>query len=196
DARAAGPSGNALNWSVSGADTGDVSPACQVKGGIGSQTLNCDAVDLGDATTSQSYTVHVVSGTAADGPAFTITNIATAHATNHPDVSDHDSVHVHHPVIDILKTGPATAQAGDEVGYTLTVTNPGQESFADSTVKVTDPICNGAPVTLIGKGGDTSPTSLDPGDVWTYSCSVKTAIADTAIHNTANVVGCDALGKC
>jgi uncharacterized repeat protein (TIGR01451 family) len=100
-----------------------------------------------------------------------------------------------HPAIKIEKTGPATGQAGDKIGYVLTVTNPGDEAFADATVKVTDAQCNGAPVELIGKGGDASPATLDPGDVWTYSCSVQTNVGDTAVHNTALVEGADEFGK-
>ena len=61
---------------------------------------------------------------------------------------------------------------------------------------MTDQQCNGDPVALIGKGGDGSPDTLDPGDVWTYSCSVQTAVGDTAVHNTATANGCDQLGGC
>jgi len=85
---------------------------------------------------------------------------------------------------------------GDKVGYTLTVTNPGDTPLGDPTVKVSDAQCNGDPVTLLGKGGDASPATLDPGDTWTYSCSVQTAAGDTAIHNTATVTGCDSIGGC
>jgi hypothetical protein len=110
--------------------------------------------------------------------------------------SDDARVRIFHPAIAIDKTGPATATAGDKVAYTLTVTNPGDASFAESTVTVTDQKCTGDPVTLIGKGGDTSPSSLDPGDVWTYSCSVQTATGDTLIENVAQVKGCDQFGTC
>jgi uncharacterized repeat protein (TIGR01451 family) len=120
-----------------------------------------------------------------------------------PNPSDHvvsneddASVPVFHPAIAIDKTGPATAQAGDKVAYVLTVTNPGDIGFAESTVKVADQQCNAEPVTLIGKSGDSSPSSLDPGDTWTYSCSVQTAVGDSAVHNTAGVTGCDRFGKC
>jgi uncharacterized repeat protein (TIGR01451 family) len=102
-------------------------------------------------------------------------------------VSDSATTLIVHPAVAIDKAGPGTATAGDEVSYVLTVTNPGDSSFAESTVQVSDPQCNGQPVTLIGKGGDTSPSSFDPGDTWTYSCSVKTADGDTAIHNVATV---------
>jgi uncharacterized repeat protein (TIGR01451 family) len=130
-----------------------------------------------------------------------ITNVATVEGKNSfgdqvGPVSDDAPVLIVHPAIAIDKTGPAHANQGDKVAYTLTVTNPGDEALAESTVKVTDAQCNGDPVTLIGKGGDASPTSLDPGDTWTYSCSVQTSAGQTSVHNVANVTGCDQFGKC
>ncbi|MEA2497519.1 MAG: hypothetical protein QOJ29_5430, partial [Thermoleophilaceae bacterium] len=121
----------------------------------------------------------------------------TVHGGDHLVSNEDDaSVPILHPQIAIDKTGPATAQAGDKVSYVLTVTNPGDQGFAESTVTIADQQCNGDPVTLIGKGGDATPTSFDPGDAWTYSCSVQTAPGDTAIHNVADVTGCDRYDKC
>jgi uncharacterized repeat protein (TIGR01451 family) len=99
------------------------------------------------------------------------------------------------PAIAIDKTGPATANAGDKVTYTLTVTDPGNTSFPEGNVNVSDPQCNGAPVTLVSKNGDGSPGTLDPGDSWTYNCSVQTSSSDTAVHNVATVVGTDTNGN-
>lgn len=123
-----------------------------------------------------------------------IVNTATVNATNEngqplPPKTSSASTAIKHPAIAIDKTGPATAQAGDKVSYTLTVTNPGDVSFTEANVQVNDPQCNGDPVTLVGKGGDTSTGSFDPGDVWTYTCSVQTQVGDTAIHNVATVTG-------
>jgi uncharacterized repeat protein (TIGR01451 family) len=130
-----------------------------------------------------------------------VVNTATVQGTNSfgepvGPVSDDAPVLIVHPAIAIDKSGPARANAGDKVAYTLTVTNPGDESFAEATVKVADAQCNGDPVTLIGKGGDASPASLDPGDTWTYTCSVQTTAGQTSIHNVASVTGCDQYGKC
>jgi uncharacterized repeat protein (TIGR01451 family) len=128
-----------------------------------------------------------------------ITNVATATGNDeygdpHSDTDD-DTTKVIHPAIKIDKTGPATAQAGDKIAYVLTVTNPGDTPLADGTIVISDPQCNGAPVTLIGKNGDASPGSLDPGDVWTYTCSVQTAVGDQSVENHATVEGKDQLGK-
>jgi len=128
-----------------------------------------------------------------------ITNVATASGKdefgNPVSDQDDDTTKVIHPAIKIVKTGPATAQAGDKIAYVLTVTNPGDTPLADSTVVITDQQCNGDPVTLVSKNGDASSASLDPGDVWTYTCSVQTALGDTGVENHASVVGRDPLGQ-
>ncbi len=100
------------------------------------------------------------------------------------------------PAIAIDKTGPATAQAGDTLRYTLYVTNPGDIPFPASSVRVTDPTCDDPPA-LVGKadtnGADDSPGTLDPGDTWTYACSRKTTAPPdcrpTTVPNTATVNG-------
>jgi hypothetical protein len=96
------------------------------------------------------------------------------------------------PAIAIDKTGPATAVAGETLRYTLSVRNPGYVPFPAASVRVTDPNCDDPPE-LVGKGGDATPRTLDPGDTWTYSCSRKTtAAADctpSVVPNTATVTG-------
>jgi hypothetical protein len=102
------------------------------------------------------------------------------------------NVRVGAPAIAIDKTGPATAVAGETLRYTLYVTNPGYVPFPAASVRVTDPNCDDPPE-LVGKGGDATPGTLDPGDTWTYSCSRKTtAAADctpSVLPNTATVTG-------
>jgi hypothetical protein len=128
-----------------------------------------------------------------------ITNVATASGKdefgNPVSDQDDDTTKVIHPAIKIDKTGPATAKAGDKIAYVLTVTNPGDTPLDGSTVSITDEQCNGDPVTLLSKGGDGTPDTLDPGDVWTYTCSVQTAPTDTSVENHASVVGKDQLGQ-
>ena len=68
------------------------------------------------------------------------------------------------PAIAIDKTGPATAEAGARLRYTLYVENIGAVPFPASAVDVTDADCD-TPPELDGKSGDTSPGTLDPGDV-------------------------------
>jgi hypothetical protein len=94
------------------------------------------------------------------------------------------------PVIAIDKSGPASALAGTAVEYTLLVSDPGATSFPAAKVVVSDALCSSTPV-LVTKNGDSSPDFLNPGDRWTYTCSVATQPGQTAVHNTGNVTGTD-----
>jgi hypothetical protein len=98
------------------------------------------------------------------------------------------------PVISIDKSGPASALAGTNVEYTLNVTDPGPTAFPAASVLVTDPMCSTAPI-LVTKNGDSSADFLNPGDRWTYMCSVTTQLGQTSVHNTGNVTGTDVNGK-
>jgi hypothetical protein len=68
------------------------------------------------------------------------------------------------PQIQVVKDGPATAHSGDLLTFGYTVTNPGNVPLTGVTA--TDDKCS--PLT---RTGDTSDTTLDPGDTWTYTCS-------------------------
>jgi hypothetical protein len=98
------------------------------------------------------------------------------------------------PAIGIEKSGPATATAGDQLTYTLDVTNPGDLPFAAADVAVTDAKCDAAPA-LKSTNGDETPDVLNPGDKWTYTCSVQTAAGQTSVVNVADVKGTDEYGK-
>src|SRR4029079_19688393 len=138
-----------------------------------------DDDDLLDPGETWTYTCTTPAKHADEDANHVITNVATETGKDpYGDPvsdTDDDTTKVIHPAIAIDKTGPASATAGYKIAYVLTVTNPGDTSFGESTVKVADEQCNGDPVTLLGKGGDGSPGSLDPGDVWTYTCSLQTA---------------------
>jgi hypothetical protein len=85
------------------------------------------------------------------------------------------------PGITVEKSGPAAAYVGDEVTYTFNVTNTGGVKLTDVTVE--DDRC--AP--LVKTAGD---ASLDPGDVWTYSCSTTiTGSMGDALVNTVEACG-------
>jgi uncharacterized repeat protein (TIGR01451 family) len=155
--------------------------------------------DLLDPGETWNYTCTTPANHAFEDANHIITNIATASGLNpvgdRVSDQDDDTIKVIHPAIKIDKTGPATAQAGDKISYVLTVTNPGDTPLAASTLVVSDPQCNGDPVTLLSKNGDGSPDSFDPGDVWTYTCSLQTGSGDTSVENHATAEGKDQLGK-
>jgi archaellum component FlaG (FlaF/FlaG flagellin family) len=123
-----------------------------------------------------------------DGEANPIVNTATVTAKDElghavpPATSQHQTVLLH-PTVSIDKTGPETATAGTAVTYTLVITNTGDESFASSLVVVSDARCE-APPALVSVNGDGSAASFDPGDKWTYTCTVQTAVGETLVHKT------------
>ena len=101
------------------------------------------------------------------------------------------------PAIAIRKAGPALAEAGDTLAYTLYVTNPGDVPFPAAAVVVRDPDC-GAPPELVekqrGSGADGTPRTLDPGDTWVYRCSRRTTdpgntCEPSRVPNSATVTG-------
>ena len=127
-----------------------------------------------------------------------VTNTVTATGTDQEEkpvtATDKHDTTILHPAIGIRKTGPATAQAGSLVTYTLTVTNPGDVGFAQPLVVVTDGLCE-APPALQSTNGDPSPATFDPGDTWTYTCSVQTQVGQTSVDNVANAKGTDTNGR-
>ncbi|HVF80163.1 MAG TPA: hypothetical protein VNA28_17855, partial [Solirubrobacteraceae bacterium] len=105
------------------------------------------------------------------------------------DTDQHSTLLIH-PAIAIDKTGPATAQAGAAVQYSLNVTNPGDVRFLAANVNVADTLCQ-APPMLSSKNGDSTPGQLDPGDRWTYTCTVQTLVGQTVVNNVGTVTGTD-----
>ena len=96
------------------------------------------------------------------------------------------------PGIEIVKSGPLTATAGDTLRYTLDVTNIGDVPFLADAVNVTDEACDDTPE-LVSDNGDPSPGTLGPGETWTYACSHKTSAGGgdcepTRVDNTGVVM--------
>jgi uncharacterized repeat protein (TIGR01451 family) len=116
------------------------------------------------------------------------------HEETHTATDSHET-RILHPAVDIEKTGPATALVGTPLGYTLTVTNPGDVPFAAQEVGVTDPKCEQPPAGP-NTGTDATPNQLDPGDTWTYTCTAQTTgqPAGTFV-NTATVTAKDFNGR-
>ena len=91
------------------------------------------------------------------------------------------------PQMTVVKTvAPAVVDSGDVVTYTVVVTNTGDDPLGDVTAIDTQ-CALGAPT----KEGGNQDDALDPGEVWTYSCSTA-VVADT--DNTVSVTAVDSLG--
>jgi hypothetical protein len=97
------------------------------------------------------------------------------------------SVDVIDPEIAVVKRAdPTSIYAGDIVTYTYTVTNPGDDPLSD--VRVSDDKCGSANPA----GGDENENyDLDPGEVWTYTCST---VLNSDTLNTATAAGIDSAG--
>jgi len=135
---------------------------------------------------------------------FTVTG--TAHGTfqgeditfpGDPDEQTNTTVRVISPATTLLKSAsPTTIHSGDTVTYTYTETNGttgGNLADRDiSGVSISDNKCS--PLSFVS--GDTnSDTKLNPGETWTFTCSVAITTAATSVTNTATASGTDALGS-
>ena len=109
----------AAGWTL---DSNSGSATCAVTGAVGGQELDCSAVDLGSG---ESYTLHVSAATSF--AACTVyDNTATASASNAPDAQGSDSIQCQKPDLSVTKTADAASvNAGDPLGFTITVSNAG-----------------------------------------------------------------------
>lgn len=197
--------GSSLDTVVTVTNTGDVG-------------LTID--DLGDSLRADlaSTCTQGTGSSLAPGASFTCTYDDTAQPpaggglrVNHASVAAHDSygrdvgaddtryAKVISPVIAITVDNVDAIHSGDQVLYTFTVTNPGDTPLAH--VGVVLDACD-APPALQSKSGGNDDDSLDPGEMWTFTCLATTPrVAATAFHaaseqvaGTATASGTDVLG--
>jgi uncharacterized repeat protein (TIGR01451 family) len=124
-------------------------------------------------------------------PSADITNTVTVSGSHSlvgsVNSTDVVSVEVIDPEIAIAKRAdPTSIYAGDTVTYTYTVANPGDDPL--SSVHVSDDKCDA--VNLVG-GDDNDNYDLDPGEVWTYTCST---VLNSDTLNIATAAGIDSAG--
>ncbi|MBI3647519.1 MAG: DUF11 domain-containing protein, partial [Actinobacteria bacterium] len=119
-----------------------------------------------------------------------LTNTVTATATgadSGKQVSDTDSCStdvLHQPGIQVTKSCPRSAGVGDDITYSITVTNTGNEQLTD--VSVQDP--------LLGGTLGTFPSTLDPGEsvTRTFHHTVSAEDPDPLVNTvTASGTGAD-----
>jgi hypothetical protein len=90
--------------------------------------------------------------------------------------------------IDVEKSAvESTAVAGSTVNFTMSVTNTGNTSFASYVFD--DPRCDEQRT-----GSNAGDTTLDPGETWTYACSMATQAGQTSADNTATATGTNSQG--
>lgn len=136
------PAGDGVSWSIQ-SQTGGA--GCVVSGTAPTQTLACGPIDLDPG---EGFSVHVVSDTQPTGAecvSAILENEATADATNHAAITANDTITIQCPDITITKVADAdVVDAGQDVGFTITVDNAGPGTAYDVTIS--DPLPAGAGV--------------------------------------------------
>jgi uncharacterized repeat protein (TIGR01451 family) len=166
------PGGTGVNWSINPATAG-----CSITGSAPNQSLSCS---FGDLASQATRTVHVVSGTtSASCKAYP--NTATASATNQSSVQASDTTTVNCPNLAIDKTADhATVNAGDPIGFSITVTNNGVGTA--KSVTLNDPLPTGA-----GISWSISPAYPGPGTCNIASNTLSCSFGDMANGASATV---------
>jgi uncharacterized repeat protein (TIGR01451 family) len=186
----------AAGWTL---DSNSGSATCAVTGAVGSQELDCSAVDL---AANASYTLHVSAATSF-AACTEYDNTATASASNAPDATGSDSVQCQKPDLSVTKTADhSSVNAGDPLGFTITVSNAGPGTAKDVTLA--DPLPAGTTAagwTLDSNSGsaecvingavgsqelDCSAVDLGAEDSYTLHVSAATSVAACTVYdNTA-----------
>ncbi len=156
------PATGAGAWAISPAYSGGGS--CSISGSAPSQALSCT---LGNLAAGATDTIHVTALTPG-GSAISLTNVATASATNNDPVTATATTGTTLanpttplPKLAITKVADSvTVTAGDPAGFTITVGNDGTGTAAGATL--TDPLPS-----FTGASWSISPAYAGPG-----ACSV------------------------
>ena len=155
------PTGTAGGWSIQSQTN---SGQCSISSG----TLSCARVDL---ASGQSYSVHVTAATSF-AACTTYNNTATASASNAPNAAASASITCLKPSLSVTKTADAaTVNAGDPIGFTVTVTNGGPGTAKG--VSLSDPLPAGT--TAAGWSKASGPTQ----------CSITGAVGSQTLACTA-----------
>src|SRR5260370_1155920 len=134
-------SGTGVTWSI---DTQSNPALCSTSGTKPSQALSCGPTDL---AAGASFSVHVTAATAAS-ECTVYDNTATAASSNDGGGQASASITCQPAVIKITKTADAgTVNAGDLIGFTVTVTNTGAGTAHGVTVSDPLPAGSGTGVT-------------------------------------------------
>ena len=192
------PAGPGINWTLDGANTSGPL-TCAVTGSVGAQTLSCTGTLSASGTANDSQTVHITSTTvwnADHNSCGVYDNTATATWGNgpaNPTSSEQATETVLCPNLAITKTADdGTVSAGDDIGFTIVVTNAGPGAAAGVTIA--DPLQAGA-----GVDWSISPAYSGPG-----TCTINGAVgsqeldcsfgdlasgADVTVHITSATTG-------
>jgi uncharacterized repeat protein (TIGR01451 family) len=171
------PSGPGVDWMLASV-TGAAANACAVNGAAPTQTLNCS---LGDLASGADVTVHITSTTSwtasggttvnscDNGNGGVYDNTATLAISNAPGSTASASTTVQCPNVQVAKAADASAvNAGDSIGFTITVSNPDLGNTGSATqvslsdVLPTGPAGSGVLWTVDSIDGAAPPASNSP----------------------------------
>ena len=193
------PAGGDLVWAL---DSQTGISGCSITGPAGSQIIDCPPVDLAPAA---SYSLHI-SATTSLATDDTVTNNASVTTSNDGSDEDGDTITINKSAIAIVKTADdPEVEAGDTIGFLVTVTNNGPGTATGVVVNdplPTDPglvwtldddadgLCS-----LAGGTVTCGPTDLDVGESFSFHISSPTTddTAETSpVLNVATVTSTNA----
>jgi uncharacterized repeat protein (TIGR01451 family) len=158
-----------LSWSIAGQGAG-WSNTCAIAAGV----LSCGPVTVPAGTTqaASTFTVHITSPTTAatggvcPGGSGVIDNTGNVTTTNDSSDQSTASTCVAAPAIHIVKTADAAqVNAGEPIGFTLTVYNDGSGDAKGVTLTDTLPVKAGLAWSIAGQGAG-----------WNNSCAIAAGI--------------------
>jgi uncharacterized repeat protein (TIGR01451 family)/fimbrial isopeptide formation D2 family protein len=161
---------NPVHWTVDAGNT--TATGCAITGADGSQALACGPDTL---TAGSSIKVHVTATTSANA-CGTYDNTAHFSATNDGSGQDSASEACNPPDLTISKTADhqAAVNAGDQIGFTITVSN-GAEAGTATGVAITDDLPGGT--------GTPNPVhwTVDAGNTTATGCAITGADGSQAL---------------
>ena len=185
-----------INDPVNGDSSPIVNPAVSDSlGGLAIYLFGDDGdslLEVGETWTFQA--TYIIQPT--DPDPLTNTATATGQDSDGNIVTDQDTHNLdvaYNPAIVVVKAGPATANVGDTVTYTFTVTNDiiNGDGSAIGNLSVADSLAGTAGY-ISGDDGD---TALEVGEIWTFQVSYTIQPTDPdPLTNTATASGNDGDG--
>ena len=178
------PANSGLSWSIDAAGT--TAPNCSISSG----KLTCN---IGTLANGASVKVHITS-TTTGATCGTVNNTGKVTASNEPGdkLGDNEasaSITVNCPVIEILKTADkGTVNAGDNIGFTITVKNSGTGDAAGVVLTDTLPTTPGTSWS-IDAAGTTAPNCGIAAGVLTCNIGTLTAGSSVKVHITSPTTG-------
>ena len=163
------PTNAGLNWSIAGQGVG-WGGSCAIAGGV----LSCGPVTVPAGTTqaASTFTVHITSPTTAatsgvcPGGGGVVNNTGNVTTTNDGSGQSSASTCVAAPSIHIVKTADAAqVNAGEQIGFTLTVFNNGAGDATGATLSDTLPVKAGLSWSIASQGAG-----------WGGSCAIAAGV--------------------